>query len=124
VDRVALVNALWSSFSSGNVDALSAGLVPDAKWRAVEDGPWNCESRAAIIDVLTRQREAGTRGQIKEAFEVGERVIVAFRPDGPDGSQWPLEDGLRYLVVTFEGEQVTELKGCATRDTALAYTVA
>jgi hypothetical protein len=57
-------------------------------------------------------------------LEAGDRVIVASRPDHHDPGAWPLEDGVRWLVVTFDGELVSELKGCWTRADAFSYAAA
>ena len=124
MDHLQLVRDLWDARSRGDLEPLAAALAPTAKWRAVEDGPWNCENAAAIIDVMRSQLADGLSGTIEDAFELGDRVIVAFRPDRsrPDG--WPLENGVRHLVVSFADDRVTELKGCADRASALAYAAA
>ena len=121
VDRVAVVNGLWDARSRGDLAPLKAALAPEAKWRAVEDGPWNCDGSAAIMEVMTRQLADGLSGEIEDAIELGDRVVVAFRPDRHGPGAWPLENGLRYLVVSFAGEHVSELKGCADRASALSY---
>ena len=125
-DRVAdsetLIRETWDALSQGDFDVLAAALAPDARWRAVEDGPWNCENRAAILDVMATQRAAGHgTGTIEEVLDVGERTVVAFRPDHHDPASWPLEDGIRYVVLTLRDGLITEMKGCATRAAALAY---
>jgi hypothetical protein len=121
VDRVQLLRDIWDARSVGDLEPLQGALAPDAKWRAVEDGPWNCESAAAIIDVFTRQLADGLSGRIEDAFEIGDRVVVGFRPDRPGPGAWPLDNGIRYLVVSLAGDRVTELRGCADRAAALAY---
>jgi hypothetical protein len=121
MDRVQLIRDIWDARSRGDLEPLREALTPDAKWRAVEDGPWNCESAAAIMDVMARQLADGLSGQIEDTFEVGDRVVVAFRPDRHDPGAWPLDNGIRYLVAGFAGEHVTELKGCADRAAALVY---
>ena len=116
-----LIRDLWDARSRGDLEPLRAALTPDAKWRAVKDGPWNCESAAAIIDVMTRQLADGLSGQIEDVSEIGDRVVVGFRPDRHSPGAWPLDNGIRYLVVSLAGDRVTELKGCAGRAAALAY---
>jgi hypothetical protein len=97
-------------------------LAPDATWRAVEDGPWNCHGAAAIIDVMARNLANGMAGRIEEAFAVGDRVVVAFRPERGEPPQWPLEDGIRYVLVSLANDRVTEIRGFSTRQAALAET--
>jgi len=106
----------------GDLGALEQVLAADARWRAVEDGPWNCEDRAMILRVMAEQR-IGSRGTVEEVTDLGERAIVAFRPHEHDpDAPWPLEDGIRYVVVTFRDDGlIAEIKGCATRAVALEY---
>ncbi len=49
MDQVQLVRDTWKGLSTGDLSALEAALAPDAKWRAVEDGPWSCQNRATIL---------------------------------------------------------------------------
>ncbi len=117
----AAIRALWDALARGDLEPVGAALAPDAKWRAVEDGPWNCESRSAILDVLRRNAARGLSGRIETVQEAGERRIVGFRPDRPNLQGWPLDDGVRYLVLTFREDKVAEMKGCADHAAALAY---
>jgi ketosteroid isomerase-like protein len=122
MDHEQLVRSTYEAISVGDFDALSAALTPDARWHAVEDGPWNCESRAAIIDVMAAQRAKGSGvGTVEDVFDLGERVVVAFRPDHHDPDGWPLDDGIRYLVLTLRDGLIAEMKGCADRAVALNY---
>lgn len=116
-----LVRETWEAVSSGDLGALEAVLAPDARWRAVEDGPWNCENRAAIIEVMGHNLDAGLSGQVEEVIELDERAIVAFRPDRHDPEGWPLDEGIRYLVLTTRAGLITEMKGCIDRRAAFAY---
>ena len=62
------------------------------------------------------------RGTIEEASQVASRVIVGFRPTRPgDAEGRPLDGGIAYMVVTVEGDRITELKGFADRDAAVTY---
>lgn len=121
MDHSQLVRQTWEAVSRGDLDTLEAALAPDAKWRAVEDGPWNCESRARILEVMRGNLAKGLAGEVEDVFAVGERAVVAFRPDRPDPGGWPLDDGIRYVVLTVHDGLVSEMKGCADRATALAY---
>jgi len=100
--------------SRGDTAPLAAALAPDATWRAVDDGPWNCESRKDILRVMKQNIDSGLTGRIEEVFEVGEnRVVTAFRPQH--------HQEVRYMVVTVAGDRVTEMQACTDRAAALAY---
>lgn len=117
---------MWEAWSDGDFDALEAAFAPDAQWRAVEDGPWNCSNRRQIIHTMRENRELGRppTGEIAEITDLGERTLVGFRPDQQPIDGWPLDDGIRYMVLTFDGELVTEMKGCTSRQVALDYAAA
>jgi ketosteroid isomerase-like protein len=121
MDRVSMVRDTWAALASGDLAPLEAVLAPDARWLAVEDGPWNCESAQAIVDVMGRNLANGLSGAVDDAFIVGDRVVVAFRPDQHANDAWPLDDGIRYVVVSTAGDLVTEIRGCPNREAALAY---
>jgi ketosteroid isomerase-like protein len=118
-----VVRGAFAARTRRDFDALAQRFAPDARWRAVQDGPWNCESRDAIIEVMRRNTaDAGSRDAIAGIEEVGERVVVAFRPD-PDREvdAGKLDDGLVYVVVSLRDGLIVELKACADRPAALAY---
>jgi ketosteroid isomerase-like protein len=123
-DNVRWVHETWDAISRGDLSPLEAVLSPDAQWRAVEDGPWNCTNRAAIVEVMGRNLDNGLSGDVEEALEFGHRLVVAFRPTNPAPGIWPLDNGIRYLVVTLDGDLVTELKGCRDRQFAMDYAAA
>jgi ketosteroid isomerase-like protein len=78
---VAVLHRTWEAVTQGDLAVLESILAPDAKWCAVQDGPWNCENRRAILDVVARNLADGLRGRIEETIKDGERIIVAFRPE-------------------------------------------
>ncbi len=111
----------WEAISLGNLAPVEELLAPDAKWRAVEDGPWNCENREMIVKVLRQNLvESGLAGRVENVKEVGDRTVVAFRPDR-ERDQWPLDNGIRYVVLTERDGLLVEMKGCADRQVALDY---
>jgi ketosteroid isomerase-like protein len=124
MDNERFVREIWQAWSSGDFETIEAAFAPDARWRAVEDGPWNCENRGQILNVIrqNRERRGAPQGEVEEIVGVGERIVVAFRPANPTSDGWPLDDGLRYVVLTIKDGRVTEMKGCASRQVALDYT--
>jgi ketosteroid isomerase-like protein len=120
--EVGLIHRTWRAISSGDLSVLEQELAPDARWRAVTDGPWNCENRGAILETMSRNLAGRVRGKIEETIQDGPRVLVAFRPETPlQNSDRPLDDGIAYVVVTVREGKIVELKGCADRTAAQAY---
>jgi ketosteroid isomerase-like protein len=126
MDTQRFVRQMWDAWSSGSFDEVETAFAPDARWRAVEDGPWNCESRAHILRVMreNRRRRGVPTGTIEEVTDIGGRILVAFRPDSPRPDSWPLENGIRYVVLTVKDGLVIEMKGCASRQAALEHPAA
>jgi ketosteroid isomerase-like protein len=120
-DLIALLHRVWDARAAGDLSVLEEALAPDAKWRGIDDGPWNCENRADIIRVLRQNLAHGLDGRIEETIPYGERILVAFRPFEAWHSDRPLDDGIAYVVVTVHDGAITEMKGCATRASAEEY---
>jgi ketosteroid isomerase-like protein/catechol 2,3-dioxygenase-like lactoylglutathione lyase family enzyme len=118
---VALVHRAWEPHTRGDLSVIEAALAPDARWRAVQDGPWNCENRRAILDVMKRNLANGLRGRIEETIQSGQRILVAFRPEQPWQGERPLDDGIAYIVLTMRDGKIIEMKGCVDRSSALTY---
>jgi ketosteroid isomerase-like protein len=120
-DPIALLHRVWDARAAGDLGVLDAALAPDAKWRGIDDGAWNCENRADIMRVLRQNLAHGLDGRIEETIPHGERIVVAFRPSEAWHTDRPLDDGIAYVVVTVHDGAITELKGCATRVSAEEY---
>jgi ketosteroid isomerase-like protein len=120
-DPIALLHRVWDARAAGDLSVLEAALAPDATWRGVDDGPWNCENRADIMRVLRQNLAHGLDGRIDETIPYGERIVVAFRPSEAWHTDRPLDDGIAYVVVTVHDGAITEMKGCATRESAEDY---
>jgi len=118
---IELLHRAWEAITRGDLGFMESALAPDAKWRAVEDGPWNCEDRATIIEVMQGNLARGLRGRIEETVQDGSRVMVAFRrdPSSPGGA--PRAGELAYMVVTVRDGKIVEMKGCANRAAATSY---
>lgn len=113
-----VVRGAFAARARGDFDALADWFAPDAQWRAVQDGPWNCEDRRTIIATMRRNNPIPPDDEIGELEPVGERVVVGFRP-GP--SRERPDEGLVYIVVSVRDGLIAELKACADRPAALAY---
>jgi ketosteroid isomerase-like protein/catechol 2,3-dioxygenase-like lactoylglutathione lyase family enzyme len=120
--EISLIQRAWDAISRGDLSVLEQELATDARWRAVDDGPWNCEGREEIVETMSRNLAGRVRGKIEETIQDGQRVLVALRPETPlQNDERPLDDGIAYVVVTIRDEKFVELKGCADRAAAKAY---
>jgi ketosteroid isomerase-like protein len=118
---IELLHRVWEAMSgAGDLSALEGALDPDAQWLGVEDGQI-CENRKMILTVIERNLHGGLAGLIEETVEVGDRIVVAFRPDQPRDDGRPLDHGIAYVVVTMRDGRIIELKGCADQAAAMTY---
>jgi ketosteroid isomerase-like protein len=117
---VELLRRVWEAMARGDLTILEDALAPDAQWHGVEDGQL-CGNRTAILDMIGRNLPGRLRGEIEETIQDGPRVIVAFRPERPAQVDRPLDDGIAYMVVTIRAGKIVEMKGCANRTAAIAY---
>ena len=119
--ELALIRRAWAAVSQGDLALFAQELAPDARWRGVVDGPFDCENRDAILAVMGRNAGQPARGAIEETVQHGPRVLVGFRPHAPRNTDRPLDHGIAYMVVTIRDGKLVEMKGCADRATAEAY---
>lgn len=120
--EVELLHRVWEAMAQGDLTVLEHTLAPDAEWHGVEDGQL-CGNRNAILDVMRRNLPGRLRGNIEETIQDGPRVIVAFRPE-PARIDRPLDDGIAYMAVTIRDGKIIEMRGCADRAAAIAYSQA
>lgn len=118
---VELLQRAWDAMAQGDLSVLEGALAPDAQWRGIQDGPWICKNREAILEVMGPNLATGLSGKIEQTIQDGPHVLVAFRPARPRNDDRPLDDGLAWVVVTMRDGQIVELKGCADRAAAVAY---
>jgi len=51
-DAIALLHRVWDARAAGDLGVLEAALAPEAKWRAIDDGPfppWPGPAKDAIL---------------------------------------------------------------------------
>ena len=98
----------------GDLSVLEAALAPDATWRGIDDGPWNCESCAGIMRVLRQNPTHRLDGRIEETIPYGERIMVAVPTLRGLAQRSPARRRIAYAVVTVHDGAITEIKSCAT----------
>jgi ketosteroid isomerase-like protein len=103
-----LAQAGLAAWKRGDFEALAELLAPDATWRAVEPGDWDCESRDDILRTLRERYEQGfTMGPI-ELVEGGPgMVILLSRPAEVGGPDWPEETA---IAITFRAGKVVAMQ--------------
>ena len=99
MDHEQHVRETWAALSRGDLETVEAAFAANGRWRAVEDGEWNCENRTQILNVMRENRARRVlEGDVEEVLDVGKHVVLS------------LDNGL-----------VTEMKGCLNRQVALDY---
>jgi ketosteroid isomerase-like protein len=117
---VELLHRVWEAMARGDLTVLESALSAAAQWHGVEEGQL-CRSRQEILEVIKRNLPGRLRGRIEETIQDGPRVVVAFRPERPASVDRPLDQGVAYVVLTIADGKITEMRGCADRAAALAY---
>jgi ketosteroid isomerase-like protein len=107
-----------SAWQRGDFEVLEMLLAPEATWRAVEPGEWDCESRDAILRTLRARFEEGfTRGEFELIEASGGAVVLVSHPAEIGGDQWPEETA---IALTFRGGKVVAMQDYASVADALA----
>ena len=101
-----------AAWRRGDFEALEELLAPEATWRAVEPGEWDCESRDDILRTLRERYEEGfTKGPI-ELVEGGPgTVILLSRPAEVGGPEWPEETA---IAITLRAGKVVAMRDYLT----------
>ena len=109
---LALARQGLAAWKRGDFEALEELLSPDATWRAVEPGEWDCESRDDILRTLRKRYEEGfTLGPI-ELVEGGPgTVILLSHPAEVGGPDWPDETA---IAITFSEGKVVAMQDYST----------
>ena len=105
---IELARAGLAAWQRGDFEALGELLAPEATWRAVEPGEWDCESRDDIIRTLRERYEQGfTMGPI-ELVEGGPgTVILLSRPAEVGRPDWPEETA---IAITFRAGKIVAMQ--------------
>jgi ketosteroid isomerase-like protein len=107
-----LARAGLYAWTRGDFEALENLLAPDATWRAVEPGEWDCESREEVLRTLRDRYEQGfTMGPFELVEGVPGKVILVSHPAKVGGPEWPEE---KAMVVTFRDGRVVAMQDCST----------
>ena len=101
-----------AAWKRGDFEALEELLAPEATWRAIEPGEWDCESRDDILRTLRERFEQGfTMGPIELLEGVPGTVILLSHPAEVGGSDWPEETA---IAIMFRDGKVVAMQDYAT----------
>jgi ketosteroid isomerase-like protein len=109
---LALARAGLAAWKRGDFARLEELLAPDATWRAVEQGEWDCESRDDILLTLRERYEQGFTMRSIELVEGGPgTVILLSLPADVGGPEWPEETA---IAITFRADRVVAMQDYRT----------
>jgi ketosteroid isomerase-like protein len=101
-----------AAWKRGDFDALEDLLAPEATWRAIEPGEWDCESRDDILRTLKERYEQGfTKGPIELVEGEPGTVILLSHPAEVGGPEWPEEIA---IAIMFHDGKVVAMQDYAT----------
>jgi ketosteroid isomerase-like protein len=107
-----LARAGLDAWKRGDFEALEELLAPEATWRAVEPGEWDCESRDDVLRTLRDRYEQGfTMSPIELVEGKPGKVILVSHPAQVGGPEWPEETA---IVITFRDGRVVAMQDCST----------
>lgn len=97
----------------GDLDGIADLLDPEVKWHGGDPSAEGaCRNREEALAFMRRARSRNPMGELVDAIDAGERVVVVIRPAG--GAQ------LRANLTTFRDGKVIEMVAYATPEDALA----
>ena len=112
MSEVELARKGLAAWKRGDFEALEELLAPEATWRAVEPGEWDCESREDILRTLRERYEQGfTMGRIELVEGDAGTVILLSHPAEVGGPDWPEETA---IAITFRDGKVVAMQDYAT----------
>ena len=101
-----------AAWKRGDFDALEELLAPEATWRAVAPGEWDCESRDDVLRTLRERYEEGfTMGPIELVEGEPGTVILLSHPAQVGGPEWPEETA---IAITFRDGKVVAMQDSPT----------
>jgi ketosteroid isomerase-like protein len=102
---------------SGNVDAIREFLDPDVKWHGGDpSAPGACSNREQALEFMRRARSRGRVGELVDAVDAGDKVVVIMRPPSQDGESAALSANL----TTFRDGKAVEMVHYPNPEDALA----
>lgn len=131
-ENVEIIHAGYQAFIAGDFERLFGLLDPEVTWAAAEHGPWDCESRDEVLQVLSRRFLESYGIELEECRPAGDCVFVSFRAAGFEepsrvedaaGRRFAVDRyftvGRFYAVVTIRDGKVVHVEDYRRRQDAL-----
>jgi ketosteroid isomerase-like protein len=115
-----------AAYDQLDLDAVGELFAPDAEWFGEEGGDAACHGREEILAVYQQHLEWGAQGEVAEAADAGDQVVLGLRvrypghdhdeDDEPD--EHPHGEALVYHVLTLSGDKVVRMQDYPDRRSA------
>jgi ketosteroid isomerase-like protein len=117
--NVELVRRGYEAIARGDLDAVREMLDPAVKWHGGdENAPGACHGsdEALAFMATARRRGGGPIAKLVDVIDLGEQVVVVFRPPGASEG----ETALRANLTTIRDGKVVEMVAHESPEAALA----
>ena len=114
---VQLAREGYEAAARGDFAVLSDLLDPDVQWHGGDPtDPGSCHNRQEALEFMRQARGRGGIGELVEAVDAGDQVVVILRPPGAGGGP----AGLVANLSTFRDGKVVAMVHYSDPDAALA----
>src|SRR5207237_291634 len=95
-----LADKVRGALDSGDLDAMSALLHPNAKWGAPDDDKPSCQNRSQVLGWYQQARDSGMRARVTEVAVGGDKILVGLKVAGRSAEDDVDGEADRWQVMT------------------------
>jgi hypothetical protein len=109
-----------SAFESGDVQAFSAMLAPNAQWGAPEQKVPTCQNRQQILEWYQLAYDAGARATVTDVEMHGGNLVIGLQVTGAPRAKKKDQVQVRWQVLGVKDDLVTSICGYQRKGDAVA----
>jgi len=110
-----LAEQVTDALDSGNLEAISHLLHPNARWGAPDDDNPTCHNRNQVLNWARQATESGVRARVIEVAVSGDKILVGLKVAGRSALGEPNGDMDRWQVMTVVDGKIADIRGFEDR---------